>query len=238
MPLGLQNIGEPNLSQLAEAIIDGAAEDVRVAMPGVVTSVNMRSSTVSVQPAVKRNGADNYDPIIPDVPLCFPRSSTARLTFPVNAGDNVLLVFSDRSIEDWLRAGGSKASAGDARIHDITDAFAIPMSIESIPLDRLSDLSLEHEGGEVRIDSTGNTVVDGVITVKLGGSATQPIMKGTIFNTAHGIMLTAISTAFNSLANDPALATQTKTDCGLAVTAIAAFTAAIATWLSAKALTE
>ncbi|ALD79411.1 Phage-related protein [Citrobacter portucalensis] len=46
------------------------------------------------------------------------------LTFPVNPGDECLLVFSDRCIDFWWQNGGVQ-EAVDPRQHDLSDAFAI-----------------------------------------------------------------------------------------------------------------
>jgi hypothetical protein len=61
-----------------------------------------------------------------------PFGSTAGfgITIPISAGDPVLLVFSQRAIDNWVDFGGIQAPVGgvSCRHHDLTDAFALLMS--------------------------------------------------------------------------------------------------------------
>lgn len=115
--------GQPNLSQLLEETIDAASEQIRVAIPGVITSVASDLATATVQPAVRRNGSGS-DPSIPEVPILWP----GPVRWKIEDGASCLLIFADRSIEEWASADGAReTTAGDPRTHDITDAVAIPL---------------------------------------------------------------------------------------------------------------
>lgn len=104
---------------------------LRVAMPGIIQSFDPDTVTCTVQPAIygQKVGEDGKAtseaiPILPDVPVVFPRGGGCTLTFPVKAGDECLLVFSDRCIDFWWQNGGVQ-EAVDPRQHDLSDAFAI-----------------------------------------------------------------------------------------------------------------
>lgn len=104
---------------------------LRVAMPGIIQSFDPETVTCTVQPAIygQKVGDDGKAtseaiPILPDVPVVFPRGGGCTLTFPVKAGDECLLVFSDRCIDFWWQNGGVQ-EAVDPRQHDLSDAFAI-----------------------------------------------------------------------------------------------------------------
>lgn len=104
---------------------------LRVAMPGIIQSFDPDAITCTVQPAIygQKVGDDGKTtseaiPILPDVPVVFPRGGGVTLTFPVNPGDECLLVFSDRCIDFWWQNGGIQ-EAVDPRQHDLSDAFAI-----------------------------------------------------------------------------------------------------------------
>lgn len=104
---------------------------LRVAMPGIIQSFDPDAVTCTVQPAIygQKVGEDGKAtseaiPILPDVPVVFPRGGGCTLTFPVNPGDECLLVFSDRCIDFWWQNGGIQ-EAVDPRQHDLSDAFAI-----------------------------------------------------------------------------------------------------------------
>lgn len=121
--------GQPNLTQFAEAVVDAASEQIRVAIPGTFVSVASDMRSGAVQPSIARQNA-SADPAIPDVPILFPGGSGASVTWPILAGDPCLIVFCDRSTEEWISAGGSSSvEPTDDRTHDISDAIAIPMGI-------------------------------------------------------------------------------------------------------------
>lgn len=104
---------------------------IRVAMPAIVTRVNLEAQTVEVKLALQGKvlGATgeaewvNY-PILPDVPIIFPRAGGFALTFPVKVDDECLVVFADRCIDAWWQSGGVQKPM-DERLHDLSDAFAL-----------------------------------------------------------------------------------------------------------------
>lgn len=106
-------------------------EQIRVALPGVIQSFDPDSVTATVQPSVRCMVRDNDGnvstedyPLLVDVPVIFPRGGGCTLTFPVSAGDECLLIFADRCIDFWWQNGGIQKPV-DARMHDLSDAFAI-----------------------------------------------------------------------------------------------------------------
>lgn len=159
--------GQPNLSQLVEAVVEATGEQIRVAVPGVFASVASDLSTATVQPAIRRNDSA-ADPAIPDVPILFPRFAKGRLTWPVEAGDPCLLVFCDRSIEEWTDADGEReVEPTDPRTHDITDALAIPLGLGGAASGRAGDVSLRltPDGTgttELRVQADGKVALGGI----------------------------------------------------------------------------
>ncbi|EIL3224593.1 TPA: Gp138 family membrane-puncturing spike protein [Escherichia coli] len=120
-----------NESQTLEAHRHAIFGSLRVALPGIIQSFDPGTVTCTVQPAIygQRLGDDGAlvseeIPILPDVPVVFPRGGGCTLTFPVKAGDECLLVFSDRCIDFWWQSGGVQEPV-DPRQHDLSDAFAI-----------------------------------------------------------------------------------------------------------------
>ncbi|CAI0905835.1 Gp138 family membrane-puncturing spike protein [Serratia quinivorans] len=116
---------------MATALTDDIMSNLRVALPGIIQSFDPDAVTCVVQPAVKGYESDDAGkksslslPLLVDVPVIFPRGGGVTLTFPVKAGDECLLVFSDRCIDFWWQNGGVQESV-DSRMHDLSDAFAI-----------------------------------------------------------------------------------------------------------------
>lgn len=111
--------------------LENAQSQIWTAMPGIVTAVDLAKQTVSVQPAIQ-GSTSNPDgtstsvnmPLLVDVPIVWPRAGGFAVTFPVAAGDEVLVVFASRCIDSWWQSGGVGAQA-EARMHDLSDGFAI-----------------------------------------------------------------------------------------------------------------
>lgn len=105
--------------------------DIHTAMPCIVLGVHedLRSQRVDVQPVINRlykdDSVDQYPPILA-VPVVFPASSTSALTFPINVGDTVLCVFSQRGLDAFKGGDGTFATPTDFRRLDKRDAIAIP----------------------------------------------------------------------------------------------------------------
>lgn len=123
-----------------QVALDSAITDLQTrlwtALPGEVESYDPDANTVEVQPTVQglvtnsNNETEPVDlPILPDVPVFFPRGGGVTLTFPVQKGDECLVVFSSRCIDGWWQNSGSQL-APEFRMHDLSDGFAFigPMS--------------------------------------------------------------------------------------------------------------
>jgi len=115
-------------------VIDRALARINTCMPGVVQSFDTATQRAIVLPGVKLkifldNSLSYLDlPPIVNVPVVFPFAGGFGCTLPVKAGDACLLVFSQRSIDNWLQSGGVQPPETDipgARHHDLTDAIAI-----------------------------------------------------------------------------------------------------------------
>lgn len=111
--------------------LENAQANLWTATPGVVSAVNLAAQTVSVQPSIQGtvtapDGSTQLVnlPLLVDVPIVWPRAGGFALTFPIAAGDEVLVVFASRCIDSWWQSGGVGAPA-EARMHDLSDGFAI-----------------------------------------------------------------------------------------------------------------
>ncbi len=155
-------------------------------MPGIINSVDLEKMTCTVQPSIKANvrkvtGAVEQVnlPLCVDVPIMFPRGGGYLMTFPIAAGDECLLVFSSRCIDGWWQHGGVQPPL-DGRMHDLSDAFAIPGPH--------SQATLPGEG-VVSATSARLSAADGVTfaevdgpnqTVKAVAALTSVVIKGLV----------------------------------------------------------
>ena len=113
------------------ASFDYQTNNLYTAAPGIVVAVrnNLEELSVDVQPTINILNKDKTTkerPVVLNVPVQMPSSSVAALTFPINVGDPVLLVYSMRSLDVWKRSEGRPTVPNDNRKFDKRDCFAIP----------------------------------------------------------------------------------------------------------------
>jgi len=96
----------------------------------ITVRVELHDQRVDVQPLTNRvlpDKTEKEQPPIMNVPVIFPASKTAAMTFPVDVGDTVLCVFSQRSTDGFKAgSGASTYTPQDRRRFSIRDAVAIP----------------------------------------------------------------------------------------------------------------
>lgn len=122
----------PTLANLLRMVRDRAAAELHVCLPGRVERYDAAAGVVDVKPLLKEDATAEDGsriveslPVVPNVPIVFPGAGGFCVTFPVNVGDFVLLVFADRSLDKWI-GSGSEVDPVDPRRHALSDAFAIP----------------------------------------------------------------------------------------------------------------
>lgn len=122
------NIESPSLAKVLKDAIESRLVDVHTAMPGVIVSYDSSKQQAQVQPSLQRKfagGTVSALPPISNVPVVHPRGGTASILLPIAAGDPCLLIFSERSLDNWKSQGGISDPA-DTRKHHLSDAFCIP----------------------------------------------------------------------------------------------------------------
>ncbi len=93
-------------------LIQSNLADVHTALPAKITSVNYSGGRVSVLPLVKTQIGVNKSipyPELSNVPLVIMSGNAgkARITFPVQAGDTVIVLFSERDPTNMLASTGT-----------------------------------------------------------------------------------------------------------------------------------
>lgn len=164
--------------------LESYASQLWTALPASVVSVNLTAQTVSVQPTIQGSVADPAGnvrlvnlPVLVDVPLVWPKAGGFALTFPVAAGDEVLVVFSCRCIDSWWQSGGIGAPA-EARMHDLSDGFAIlaptsqPKKLSNVSS---SNVQLRNYAGNTLVEITpdGKANITGASEINL----TAPVIN-------------------------------------------------------------
>jgi hypothetical protein len=108
--------------------LDGRQAQIHTGMPGQIVKYDAAKMTATVQLAIQavqtqKDGTRKNISIAPiqDVPVMFPGGGSHTFTFPIAAGDECWVAFSERNIDAWFQHGGPKPPP-DWRMHDINDA--------------------------------------------------------------------------------------------------------------------
>jgi hypothetical protein len=166
----------PTLSEVLQKSIDQVLANVHTCLPGKIETYDDATGLASVQPLLKRKytGEDESIelPVISGVPVVFSRTANAYLKLPVAAGDNVMLLFAERSIDKWLTKGGV-VEPGDPAKFSLNDAIAVPglyPKADAIQANGdQSSVELANKTSYIEIKASGEIIVtDGSLTLTVG----------------------------------------------------------------------
>ena len=147
----------PTSAEVLRQAIEYYLQDTHTMLPGKVEAYNPSDQRATIKPLIKRrlmaqDGSELEEelPILPDVPIMFPRIGKFIMTLPVEVGDFVMVLFCERSIDNYLAGDGEDTDPDEFRMHDITDAVALPgftpFSRATARADA-SDMVMGHESG-------------------------------------------------------------------------------------------
>ena len=184
---------------------------INTCLPCVVIGVaDIANQRIDVQPVVNRkykNDRVEQHPPILAVPLVFPSSSTSSVTFPVNVGDTVLCVFSQRGLDTFKNSNADSrfVTPVDFRKFDKRDAIAIPGLFPfSESVNNSSNRTLPHNTSDMVVAhnlGTGNEVElrmrpDGSVLIKSPTEITVECNTAVV-NVQSSTTITCPSTAWS-----------------------------------------
>ncbi len=162
------------------AALDGRQATVWTALPGILISFDPVKQTAQVQTAIQmqetlKDGTTRWITITPlvDCPVIFPSGGGLILTFPLEVGDEVLVIFSARCIDNWWLNGGVQTQA-QLRMHDLSDGFCLPgpKSVPNATPVNMAAAELRTNDGaaKVRLTKTGDieAITPGTALVQAG----------------------------------------------------------------------
>lgn len=201
------------LNDAIKAALDYRLNNLHTCLPAEIISYDFTTQKALVQPLLNKVWASGSNstptngqsanmlstpmPVLDNVPVVFPRSGGAGLTFPVNSGDTCLLVFCERSLDLWLTVGG-QVNPDDNRKFDLSDAIAI-MGIfpfnESSTAENNNDVLLTYADSKIRIKQNGAILIETASTVAIGTS-TNELLKiiSDLLNSLENSVTTAVGT--------------------------------------------
>jgi len=176
----------------AAAAVRAHVSDLHTALPGIIKAFDPVTQTAKVQPAIKRLWIEaGFLPLpeLVDVPVQFPRGGGFALTFPVAAGDECLVVFSERAIDNWHHAGGVQEPS-EYRLHDLSDGFAFlgftsrPRALTPPPSGDAAELRTLDGATVVRVEA-------GVVVLGQAAGA-EPAVKGDVLTAILELLKTHV----------------------------------------------
>lgn len=129
-------------------------------LPGKIVSWDGARATVKpAMPKLLNDGSTLPAPQIVSVPVCFSvgMNGGAVISVPLQAGDDVLLHFSQTALDGWL--SGSDDAPNDPRQFDLSDCFATPLMRPTVGKTDTSSLSLSYGGGSLKIAASGEITI-------------------------------------------------------------------------------
>lgn len=180
----------PGLSTLTSNIkqgVESRLKDLHTSMPGIIERFDAETQLASIQPAIRRifvtRDGDTEIltpsdlPILINVPIIFPRGGGFSLTFPVKKGDECLLNFCERSIDNWHETGKVK-KPGARRFHSLSDATAF-VGLSSLP-NKIpnydpTNTEIKKDDGTVSIKLKENSDLDIVAEGNMNATITEDV---------------------------------------------------------------
>ncbi len=173
---------------------------VWTALPGIIEDFDPVRMTCTVQPAIDSQVRDESGivrsqprPLLSDCPVQFPAGGGCSLTFPVEKGDECLVVFASRCIDSWWQSGDIQGQA-EVRMHDLSDGFALlgfrsqPRVIHGISAtaaqlrtdDGAAFIEVNPTSHAITLTAPGGLTINGDVQINGKATTTGDVKAGTI----------------------------------------------------------
>lgn len=152
---------ENNDQKLEAAIQTGIIaenKNLHTALPGKIISFNPDKQTATVQPGIKSiyfNFEEQIEVELPEIiecPVAVFRGGGFCVTYPIQPGDECLIIFCERSIDRWFQDGPGFVPM-HMRTHDYSDAIIFPC------IHSQKNLISDYNAGKLQIRSENNNIV-------------------------------------------------------------------------------
>ena len=118
----------------------------------------------------------NY-PVILQAPVIILGGGNGAITFPIAKGDECLILFNDRDIDNWWSSGSTNGPVATGRLHSFSDAVVLVglRSVPNILLDyNSSKPEFRTKSGltKVTLDDSSIVITSGLYTITLSATGT------------------------------------------------------------------
>lgn len=156
----------PRLEDVLHRAVRSELATVHTSMPGRVLSYDAVTQRATVQLTVRFSRRDPdtgeripYEPEpLPNVPILWPTGGAGDYsdTWPLTRGDEVWVLFAERSIDEWTVTGNDVVTPASVRRFNLSDAVAMPAKSsrrEALPEDAAASGARVIRGPEIRLGS-------------------------------------------------------------------------------------
>ncbi len=109
---------------ITTAIEQNRINKLHTIVPGKIVDYDLEQGTATIQPLASThfNGENVPYPLLYEVPVVFPKFGLIEISGPVEENDEVLLVFSERNLDEWREAEETTSPSQ----YSMQNAIAIP----------------------------------------------------------------------------------------------------------------
>lgn len=129
---------------------------------GIIQSVDTANKIATVELIDKRVVTTDKGEVVKDYsllvdcPIIMQRTETGGLSYPLRAGDNCLVLFNDRDIDNWFEIGAS-GTPNSKRSHNLSDGVILPCLYNLQNAENFSwnnnATELNYENSKISLDS-------------------------------------------------------------------------------------
>ena len=180
----LQQPAKPDLRTLLSALGLEVAKNVNCVRIGSIIDFNPANQTATVQIAQQKvtsisptgvRTLQSFAPLV-SVPVFVLGGGGLSATFPITQGDECLVLFNDREIDNWLLAGGTETAPTTPRLHDLSDGMCF-VGFRSYPRSlagySTNSAQLRTDDGAAYWEVTAAGVLNGVSPTSINLTAPQ-----------------------------------------------------------------
>lgn len=160
----------PTFADVLQEALNARLANVHTSIPAVIHTYDQTTQTAQVRINIRFARREDgvllrySPPILSNVPVAWPSASSYSITYPLAAGDTGLLIFSERSLDEWKQAKQSdEVEPAMLRRFHLSDAVFLPQGrspAEALGAEALASGALVVRGTEVRLgDSTATSFV-------------------------------------------------------------------------------
>lgn len=100
-------------------------------------------------------------PILIDCPVICSGGGTGLITFPISKGDDCLVIFNDRDLDNWFQGSSTSANA-TGRLHSFADGIIL------VGLRSLNHAVINYSGSDIELRTT-----DGLTKIAIAGDGSK-----------------------------------------------------------------